>query len=365
MDKILLIVPCIQFGGTETVAIRYYHQLKKENKKVSILSIVSSTYLPSSVSYIFSQNSFFYKLLSLSLLRPFFYLYISLNCFKFIKNNQSIISFGELPIFASSPYAFLYKYFFKKNKKFVCSFRNHPSTLNKYKINLLIFLMNNFDSITANSIAAKNFFNKRIKKNNIYMLFNPFPYQENYSKKIKKDSFFNILSVARLEKQKNIFFLIDSFNQKYKLEDKLQDFKLHIVGEGNEINRLQNYVISNNLSNNIIFYGQLSQQKVFNMYQFCDLFVHSSKWDGIPNTVLEALYFNLPVLSYKSTKSGINDLSEIGAPIHYFKEFNSNDFFKEIYKCRTLSFYDNFLKKNKIFLESYKQQSSILNLLKL
>ncbi len=365
MENVLLIVPCIQFGGTESVAIRYFDELKRNKKNVFILSIVSSPNLPKTAAYIFKSNSHLYKILSFKLFRPLFYIFSFLGFLKYVDKNQLVIAFGELPILFCSPYVFLYKHFLKKkNKRFVCSFRNHPSTVKSFKMNLLIHLMKHFDLITSNSFSASSFFNKRIKNKKTLTLFNPLPSVNiNLSERVKKDSFFNILSISRLEKQKNIFFIIDSFNKFYKSQVKFKDIKLHIVGDGFEYKRLQNYVISNNLSKNIFFYGNLSQKEVFKMYEYCDLFIHSSKWDGIPNTVLEALYFNLPVLAYLSEKSGITDLLKFGAPIFFFKEFNSCDLFKEICQLKTLSFSDKFLYDNKIFLDNYKKQSSIFNIL--
>lgn len=321
--------------------------------------------MPKTASYIFNKDSYTYKILSFKLLRPLFYIYSFFSFLKYLDKNQLVIAFGELPIIFCSPYVFFYRHFLKKkNKRFFCSFRNHPSTLNSFKINILIYLMKHFDLITTNSLSASSYFNKRIKSKKTLTIFNPLPSDNiNFSRRVKNNSFFNILSISRLEKQKNIFFIIDSFNKLYKSQDKFKDIKLHIVGDGFEYKRLTNYVISNNLSKNIFFYGNLSQKEVFKMYKYCDLFIHSSKWDGIPNTVLEALYFNLPVLAYLSEKSGITDLLEFGAPIFFFKEFNSFDLFKEICQLKTLSYSNKFLYENKIFLDNYKKQSSILNIL--
>ena len=44
-------------------------------------------------------------------------------------------------------------------------------------------------------------------------------------------------------------------------------------------------------------------------------------------------------------------------------EFNSFDLFKEICHLKSLSYSDKFFYDNKIFLDNYKKQSSILNFL--
>ena len=368
MESILLIVPCIQYGGTETVAVRYYEELKKYNKNATILSIVSSSNLPDSASFIFHENSFIYKTLTINFLRPIFYIFVLISFLRYIKKNKIIIAFGELPIICSFPYAFFLSYFWKNNKKkFVCSFRNHPSTLNSFKINFLIYLMKYFDLITSNSIAAKKIFNKKIKPKKSIVLFNPMPSKEKIIplKLLKKEGVLNMLSVSRLEKQKNIFLLVKTFHNILENYNKFNHFILHIVGDGSEYAKLKNYVNENNLNKNIIFYGKLSQTEVFHIFRYCDLFVHFSNWDGIPNTVLEALYLELPVLAYLSEKSGISDLAKFGAPISFFHKINAKQFFNEIIKIQESDYYQKFLYKNKKFIEKYRRKSSILNLLRL
>ena len=63
MNKVLLLVPCIQYGGTETVAIRYYNELKNNNIVVDLLSIVSSKkFTKEYKKYIFNENHIFINL---------------------------------------------------------------------------------------------------------------------------------------------------------------------------------------------------------------------------------------------------------------------------------------------------------------
>ena len=99
------------------------------------------------------------------------------------------------------------------------------------------------------------------------------------------------------------------------------------------------------------------------MYKFADFFVHCSKWDGIPNTVLESLYFNLPVIAYFSKRSGIIDLLNFGAPITLFKTESEYDLSNEIVTFVKKFNVSEFNKKNNIFLKKYKNKSSILNLI--
>ena len=91
-----------------------------------------------------------------------------------------------------------------------------------------------------------------------------------------------------------------------------------------------------------------------------DFFIHCSKWDGIPNTVLEALYFHLPVIAYRSPHSGLNDLYDLGAPISFFETQNPYELFKELSSKIDNFKYEKFLKKNSDFLKSYREKTSLL-----
>ncbi len=365
MNKVLLLVPCIQYGGTETVAIRYFNELKNNNIVVDLLSIVSSKNLPKNTKYIFNDKSYIYKLITKKILRPIFYLVIFFNYIKPTFNCNTIICFGELPIFCSFLNIFFYKKLFNfGSKKFISSFRNHPSTISKKKQNLLVKIFNLFDLNTTNSSIATKFIKERFNIKNIQTLYNPLPTEKKPQlKKLDISSTINLLSVSRLEKQKNIYLLIKSFHQIQLNSVSPYKFKLHIIGYGSEHRKLANYVKKNNLKSTISFYGNLSQVEVMKMYKFADFFVHCSKWDGIPNTVLESLYFNLPVIAYFSKRSGIIDLLNFGAPITLFKTESEYDLSNEIVTFVKKFNLSEFNKKNNIFLKKYKNKSSILNLI--
>lgn len=367
MNKVLLLVPCIQYGGTETVAIRYYKELTNNNIVVDLLSIVSSKNLPKNTKYIFNEKSYIYKILTKKLLRPIFYLVVFLNYIKPTFNCNTIICFGELPIFCNFLNVFFYKKFLNlRSKKFISSFRNHPSTISKKKQNLLVKVFNSFDLNTTNSSIATNFLKERFNLKNIQTLYNPLPIEEKpLCKQLDISSTINLLSVSRLEKQKNIHLLIKSFHQIQLNSNCPYTFKLHIIGYGSQHRVLVNYVKKNNLKNNITFYGKLSQEEVMKMYKFADFFVHCSKWDGIPNTVLESLYFNLPVIAYSSKISGIIDLMNFGAPISLFNTESEYDLSNEIISYVRDFNVNRFNKKNQIFINNYRKKSSILNLIDL
>ena len=95
--------------------------------------------------------------------------------------------------------------------------------------------------------------------------------QERYKNKI--------LSVGRLEKQKNYQKFIQLFSN--------SNFEIVIVGSGSEKNSLINYADKNNVSLNII--DRVSNEKLLDLYEKFTFFVSTSIHEGNPKSLLEAM----------------------------------------------------------------------------
>jgi glycosyltransferase involved in cell wall biosynthesis len=92
--------------------------------------------------------------------------------------------------------------------------------------------------------------------------------------------------------QKNLIYLIDAFGN--SLDSVGKDKKLILVGDGNYRPVLEVYVSSKGLENNIEFVGY--QTNVWKFLFNADIFVNPSHYEGMPNSVLEAMAAGLYVL---------------------------------------------------------------------
>ncbi len=92
----------------------------------------------------------------------------------------------------------------------------------------------------------------------------------------KSDS---ILSVGRLEKQKNYKYLLNSLAQ--------SGLEINIVGIGSEESRLQDLVKDKNIKCN--FLGNLEYEELFQIYNNYKIFVTTTLFEGNPKTILEAM----------------------------------------------------------------------------
>ena len=118
----------------------------------------------------------------------------------------------------------------------------------------------------------------------------------NLSKCIKKtnyDSFNKILHIGRFSEQKNHDELIDIFNE--CLREK-SDLKLILVGEGEMQEKIEKKVKNLNIEGNVIFKGKISSP--YEIMNSADMFVLTSKWEGMPMTLIEAMGTGLPCIAY-------------------------------------------------------------------
>ena len=106
-----------------------------------------------------------------------------------------------------------------------------------------------------------------------------------YNEKIK-----NILSVGRLDKNKSQDLLIKAFSN---IDN--HGWKVIIVGEGDEDTNYRNLAKELNVDDKIELVG--SQKNIWYFYNNADIFSFTSKSEGFPNALIEALYFGIPSVS--------------------------------------------------------------------
>jgi GalNAc-alpha-(1->4)-GalNAc-alpha-(1->3)-diNAcBac-PP-undecaprenol alpha-1,4-N-acetyl-D-galactosaminyltransferase len=99
-----------------------------------------------------------------------------------------------------------------------------------------------------------------------------------------------VLAVGRLDEQKGFKGLITAFS---KLDRK--DWKLIIAGDGPEHQKLQNLIEALKLKN-VELVGR--KKNIFDLYAKASIFVLSSKKEGFPNVLLEAMACGCAVVSF-------------------------------------------------------------------
>ncbi len=104
---------------------------------------------------------------------------------------------------------------------------------------------------------------------------------------------FTVLSIGRLDPQKGFDLLLEAFA---RCANKHPDWRLRIIGEGPERERLA--ALAGRLEITSLVKLDPVTYETAAAFLEGDLFVLSSRYEGFPNALLEAMAFGLPVISY-------------------------------------------------------------------
>ena len=199
--------------------------------------------------------------------------------------------------------------------------------------------------------------NKQLKGLNIRKIYNPsfIAHKKTDSLKIEqlkeKYGLFFIM-VGRLDKQKDQLLIIKALEyiqNKYGFHEKLV-----LVGDGDTRKELEEYVVKHNMSDSVIFEGNRSD--VQNYYAAAHLFTHASPLEGLPTTLIEALYFEIPIVATDSMP-GVREIlgnNKYGVitPLGDYKQMG-----EEIYKMYSnQEIYNSYKKKERLRFKEYSPE---------
>jgi glycosyltransferase involved in cell wall biosynthesis len=100
-----------------------------------------------------------------------------------------------------------------------------------------------------------------------------------------------IIACGRLQYQKNYPLLLEAFAKTLKHIDS----RLLILGQGEDRSSLEELVARLGIRERVVFLG--FQKNPYKYLAVSDIFVLSSRWEGAPNVLLEAMACGVPVIS--------------------------------------------------------------------
>lgn len=201
-----------------------------------------------------------------------------------------------------------------------------------------------------------------------YKLYNPSYIStrildQNKIKELKKKYGNYLIMVGRMADDKDQLTIIKALQyiqDKYNFSEKLV-----FVGAGPNKSKLEQYVKEHSLEDTIFFVG--SQMDVQNYYVAAKLFVHSSPAEGLPTTIIEALYFGLPIVATTSLpgvreilqdgkygiQTDVGDCQQLGEEIYrIYKDQELYERYSSIGKLRAKDFLPETIKRQlKIVLD--------------
>lgn len=192
-----------------------------------------------------------------------------------------IVSFGtETNLFALLAHIGL------KNK-IIISERNDPNQCNFKMLRNLIYRL--ADHFVFQTEDARQYFSKKIADRGVVI---PNPLAKEMKKDFSGERTHDIVAVGRLEPQKNHRMLL----QAYQLFDrKYPEYRLVLYGKGLLQEELENFAKELGIEQKVVFAG--FTQEVEKKIQDAAMYVLSSDYEGISNSLMEAMAMGLPVIS--------------------------------------------------------------------
>ena len=318
------------------------------NKSISLVNLGNNSLFKTypRVGYFFSRFS---------------YIYIFLKCFFPLKKLLKTEKPDYLIIHLITLLPIVLLIFFKFETKFILRISGYPK-LNFFRKIIWKLASKKIHIVTVPTLLTLDY----IKFQNIFddkkIIFLPDPvYQireivnqknelvEEHLDKKKK----YIISVGRLTNQKNFSLLIKAFNEIRKINDQ---FKLLIIGEGEEKKNLELLILNLNLENDIIFLG--FKKNVFKYIKLSNLVLSTSLWEDPGFFLIESGILNKPIIS-SDCPNGPSELLSYGLGGYLFKNNQLNSLIETFKK---FTFESEMKIKNKIYFSKKKfRQFSIFS----
>lgn len=175
--------------------------------------------------------------------------------------------------------------------KFIVSERMDPNQDPSSKIlrKLRDFAYSQANWLVCQTEDAKKSFSKHIQEMSV-IIQNPI--NDNLPKPHFGVREKRIVTAARLDKQKNVKMLVNAFSIFHKMSS---DYILEIYGKGDLESDIANQIKTLGLEKSVFLKGFVSD--IYKEMQKAAFFVLSSDYEGISNSMLEALCLGLPVVS--------------------------------------------------------------------
>ncbi len=327
--KIVIFMPSIEGGGVEKNLFLISDFLSKQIDDIYI--ITSSKKFKKR----FKKLTFITPKLDLDKYsRKIKYLFCLYELCKLIIRKKRVLIFS----FQANLYCILISKLF--NTKIIIRSNSSPSGWSKniLKKKLFKLILGWADTIIVNSLDFKNEYKRKFNVKTV-MIYNPLNKNEiiKLSKKRIDFSFFNkskkflkLINIGRFTDQKDQLTLLKSVNE---LKETI-NFRLLIIGRGTYFNKFKKYINEKKLNKNVKILD--FKKNPFPYLKRADIFILTSKYEGLPNVLLEAATLKKNIIStncptgpreiLKSGKYGflcnIGDYRQISKKILYYNSTN-------------------------------------------
>ena len=278
--RIAFIIPRLGKGGAERVVSILASKMAEDGHYIEVYTILSGEVnypLSEKVKHIYFDRSDPIKLLQI--IKRFLLLRSLIKRAKV----DTVITFDR-------KYGIVASLF--NGKRVIGSERNDPySNMGKHSIEKYFrdIQYRLVDCVVFQTDYAKKYFSKKIQEKSV-IIANPVYIKTAVDTKWNQNSK-EIVAACRLTAQKNLPMMIDAFEQ---FDKKYPGYRLTIYGEGPLKNKLENILIQRKLQDKVRFAGYTDQ--IQEKMQNAVMYISTSDYEGISNSMLEAMALGIPVV---------------------------------------------------------------------
>lgn len=178
---------------------------------------------------------------------------------------------------------------------------NHHNNDKKY-INKIIKSVSKLDYFVLVSKELEEFYRQKVKCKTVYIP-NTLDY---YPKKVSDLEEKRIISVGRLSEEKGYLDLIDVFSLVHQV---YPDWKLDIIGDGNQKENIQKKIEEYGLKDFIILHGFQNKEYINQLLQKSSVYVMCSYTESFGIVLLEAFSFGIPCVAFDSARGATEIIS--------------------------------------------------------
>ena len=352
--NLIFFMPFIGGGGVEKNLFIIANYFAKKINKI-YLCTGSKKYkkkFPSKLKFISPKKN-----LKPNLNMRFYYLVCLYYLTKFLIKNKNSIVFS----FQANVYCILLCKIL--NIEIIVRSNSSPSGWYHNFIKKFIYklIINLSDKIIVNSMEFKKQMDNNFNTKTV-CIYNPLNFKEIIKKSKKKtfnnffknkNSYLKLINMGRFTDQKNQIIILKAIN----LIKESVNLRLIIMGRGVEQINLRNFINQNKL--NKIVRLENFKDNPYPVLNQSDCFILSSKYEGLPNVLLESIVLNKFIIS-TNCPTGPKEIIQNSSQGIFFKTGDYNQLAKKIiYVSKNLGHIKKLGKKNKYNLKKFSYEKNM------
>ena len=305
--KITFIISTLEKGGTERVTSLLANSFAEKGHEIFIMTLFKSNIkytIDKRVNVVSlglepnnKNDGFFRKLYN------YLHKILEIKKSKYFKSSDYVVGLSSDFVNLA---LILANFLFFLRKKIILTIRSNPLQARSFLIRTVIYSFYRFGYfVVVQTNFNKHFISKYVKNEKIIIIPNPIFKYFDSNRYLNNKKKYNFLSVGRINSLKNYDYIIDELY--YFKKNTACDFKYIIVGrDDGQFKIVKNQIKRLNLKDNIKLVGEVDD--VDKYYSNCSFFIHGSKYEGMSNSILEALSFGIPTFS--SNHDGVDEIIE-------------------------------------------------------